>query len=145
MKCPKCDGSGVVPDVVAPEVQVQGAGVKGPGSEQVVSKFLDEGLDVRKPAAASLASSLGKFSQSSAKLARAREKGGSAKEELHAILEGDPDFEGWVRDVWEKFFLEETEDFCRLLVGKFERHLPARPGAYLSAVARAKGRWVKAA
>ena len=114
------------------------------GCEQVGDKFLDEGLDVRKPPAASLASS-GPEVLSSAKLAVALSEGRSAKEQLRAILEGDPDFEGWVRDLWERFFGGETEAFCALLVEKYRKHLPRRPGAYLSKVAKEKGRWVRAA
>lgn len=158
--CPCCHGLGEVPDAIFYQFDVgrsvfdvqcsnpaAPANIQHPTSnaehrsEEEGNKSAGEKLDARKPAAdsigrppaASLASFSPNFPESSAKL------------RLRQILEGDPDFDGWVRDVWEKFLTVETDQFCSLLVTKYERHQPRRPGAYLSAVAKAKGRWVKAA
>lgn len=68
---------------------------------------------------------------------------------LREILEGDPDYsEPWIREAWDIFFEKEgTEQFCMVLVKKYEKNKKSieRIGAYLSNVAYKRGRWPREA
>lgn len=71
---------------------------------------------------------------------------GPWKGQLRAILANDPDLqEPNNLRAWELFFAKETDDFAKVLVKKYEANKATidRIGAYLSKVAKERGRWVK--